>query len=128
MKVSEKIKELRSKRGWSQEQMAEKLNVSRQAVTKWETGAGAPDIENLAAIAQLFGVSTDVLIFGENAAGESSADRFESITAVDIADENNFDIKIGCAHSHGGLLGRGRWAPGVSPSKEGPWACEGVSE
>ncbi len=99
MKVFEKIKELRSKRGWSQEQMAEKLNVSRQAVTKWETGAGAPDIENLAAIAQLFGVSTDVLIFGENAAGESTADRFESITAVDIADEKNFDIKIGCAHS-----------------------------
>ena len=99
MKVSEKIRELRGERGWSQEQMAEKLNVSRQAITKWETGAGTPDIENLAAIAQLFGVSTDALIFGEDPAGASPNNRFESVTTVDIAEEKNFDIKIGCAHS-----------------------------
>ena len=65
MKVSERIKELRIEREWSQEQMAERLGVSRQAITKWETGAGAPDIENLMAIAQLFGVTTDSLLFGE---------------------------------------------------------------
>ena len=99
MKVSEKIRELRGERGWSQEQMAEKLNVSRQAITKWETGAGTPDIENLAAIAQLFGVSTDALIFGEDPTGASPNNRFESVTTVDIAEEKNFDIKIGCAHS-----------------------------
>lgn len=99
MKVSEKIRELRGERGWSQEQMAEKLNVSRQAITKWETGAGTPDIENLVAIAQLFGVSTDALIFGEDPAGARPNNRFESVTTVDIAEEKNFDIEIGCAHS-----------------------------
>lgn len=99
MKTSEKIKELRSERGWSQEQMAEKLSVSRQAITKWETGAGTPDIENLAAIAQLFGVSTDVLIFGKDPAGETAPSRFESATSVDIVEEKRYDIKVGCARS-----------------------------
>lgn len=99
MEVSTKIKELRTAQGWSQEQMAEKLNVSRQAITKWETGAGTPDIGNLAAIAQLFGVSTDELIFGRATVGaEGESDRFESITAVDLFSEKHYDIKIGCAH------------------------------
>ncbi len=99
MEVSTKIKDLRTERGWSQEQMAEKLNVSRQAITKWETGIGTPDIGNLAAIAQLFGVSTDELIFGD--ASTKSQDKngqFESITSVDLSSERHFDIKIGCAH------------------------------
>ena len=99
MKVSEKIKELRNERGWSQEQMAEKLNVSRQAITKWETGGGTPDIENLAALAQLFGVSTDTLIFGDGPEADGAPARFESVTAVDIAEEKHYDIKVGCAHA-----------------------------
>lgn len=103
MQVHEKVKELRGSRGWSQEQMAEKLGVSRQAVTKWETGAGMPDIENLAAIARLFGVSTDALIFGEGAAsadaGEGAPNRFESVTLVDVAEERHYDIRVGCARS-----------------------------
>ena len=100
MEVSTKIKELRTAKGWSQEQMAEKLNVSRQAITKWETGAGTPDIGNLAAIAQLFGVTTDELIFGR-AAGDATeeSDRFESVTSVDLFSERHYDIKIGCAHN-----------------------------
>ncbi|MBR5260245.1 MAG: helix-turn-helix transcriptional regulator, partial [Eggerthellaceae bacterium] len=62
MDIGTKIKELRTERGLSQERMAEQLCVSRQAVTKWETGAGAPDVENLIAISRLFGVSTDELL------------------------------------------------------------------
>ena len=99
MDVSSKIKSLRTERGWSQEKMAEKLGVSRQAITKWETGAGTPDIENLAAIAQLFGVSTDSLIFGSGASCEGAPEKFESVTSVDIAEEKNYDIKVGCARS-----------------------------
>ena len=99
MKTSEMIKALRSERGWSQEQMAEKLGVSRQAITKWETGVGTPDIENLAAIAQLFGVSTDALIFGVEASAGDEAGRFESVTSVDLVEEKHYDIKVGCAHS-----------------------------
>ena len=99
MKVSSKIKELRTERGWSQEQMAEKLGVSRQAITKWETEAGTPDIGNLAAIAQLFGVSTDELIFGSAADAAAGSDRFESVTSVDLSEQKHYDIKIGCAHT-----------------------------
>ena len=54
--LSEKIRSYRKQAGMSQEQLAEKLNVSRQAVTKWETGVGIPDIVNLKGLAKLFSV------------------------------------------------------------------------
>lgn len=49
MTFAEKLKSIRKKAGLSQEQLAEKLGVSRQAVTKWETETGIPDIENMMA-------------------------------------------------------------------------------
>ena len=108
MEVSAKIRELRARHGWSQEHVAEKLGVSRQAVTKWETGAGMPDIENIAALARLYGVSTDEIILGLDSRGEegegesgrdSAAERYSSVTAFDIAQERHYDIKVGCARS-----------------------------
>ncbi len=62
MTLGERIKALRKNAGLSQEQLAEKLCVSRQAVTKWETGSGIPDINNLQCIAKLFDVSVDSLL------------------------------------------------------------------
>lgn len=62
MSLGEKIKAMRQQAALSQEQLAEKLNVSRQAVTKWETGKGIPDIANLIAISDEFDVSLDELI------------------------------------------------------------------
>jgi DNA-binding XRE family transcriptional regulator len=50
MTFAEKLKSIRKQAGMSQEQLAEKLGVSRQALTKWETNAGIPDIENMMAI------------------------------------------------------------------------------
>ena len=50
MNLGEKIKECRKQAGFSQEQLAERLNVSRQAITKWETNKGIPDIANLIAM------------------------------------------------------------------------------
>lgn len=98
MAINDKIKALRTDRGWSQEQMAEKLAVSRQAVTKWETGAGVPDIENLKSIAQLFGVTTDELVFGDAAEGNGTdSERFESVTSLDLTSEQHYDIKVGSA-------------------------------
>ena len=47
----------------SQRTLAEKIGVSRQAVTKWETGAGVPDIENMISISNLFNISIDELIW-----------------------------------------------------------------
>ena len=60
--LSEKIKELRKKKRLTQEELASCLNVSRQAITKWETGEGTPDIENLKNIALFFHVSVDYLV------------------------------------------------------------------
>ncbi len=62
MALSEKIYMLRKKQGLSQEQFAEQLGVSRQAISKWETGASIPDSDKLIAISELFHVSLDDLI------------------------------------------------------------------
>lgn len=62
MSIGEKIKLLRQQNGLSQESLANKLNVSRQAITKWETNRGMPDIENLKRISELFNVSLDYLV------------------------------------------------------------------
>ena len=62
MKFGEKVKDARKKAGYTQEQLAEKLGVSRQAVTKWETGNGIPDVDNLKYIAQVLNVSMDYLL------------------------------------------------------------------
>ena len=62
MTFGEKLKEARRKAGLSQEQLSEKLHVSRSAVAKWETGKGMPDIENLRAAAKLLNVSVDSLL------------------------------------------------------------------
>lgn len=62
MTLGEKLKEARKNAGLSQEQMAEKLCVSRAAVAKWETDKGIPDIMNLKAIAKLLDTSIDYLV------------------------------------------------------------------
>lgn len=65
MTLSEKIICLRKKEGWSQEQLAEKLNVSRQSVSKWESGQSTPDVDKIVTIATLFHVTTDFLLKDE---------------------------------------------------------------
>ena len=62
MNIAEKIFELRKKSGWSQEELAERLNVSRQSVSKWESNQAAPDSEKTVQLSQIFGVSTDYLL------------------------------------------------------------------
>ncbi|MCI8638549.1 MAG: helix-turn-helix transcriptional regulator [Coprococcus sp.] len=67
MTLGEKLKSARRNAGLTQEQMAEKLSVSRQAITKWEADKGMPDIENLKQISRLLNISIDHLIDnGEN--------------------------------------------------------------
>ena len=65
MIISEKITELRKKNGWSQEDLAEKLAVSRQAVSKWESAQSVPDMNRVLQLSELFGVSTDYLLKDE---------------------------------------------------------------
>ena len=62
MILADKIMALRKKHGWSQEELAEKLDVSRQSVSKWESAASIPDIDRILALSRLFGVSTDYLL------------------------------------------------------------------
>ena len=65
MKISEKIVHLRKLNGLSQEDLAEKLQVSRQAISRWEMGTAKPDANNILQISKLFGVTTDYLLNDE---------------------------------------------------------------
>ena len=62
MKLSDKIVGLRKSNGMSQEDLAEKLDVSRQAISRWESGAAMPDANNILQLSKLFGVTTDYLL------------------------------------------------------------------
>ena len=74
MKLHEKISYYRKNSGLSQEALAELLGVSRQAVSKWETGDSQPELSNLLAMARTFGVTTDHLLSDEDAPmGEKAA-------------------------------------------------------
>ena len=65
MILADKIISLRKKNGWSQEELAEKMNVSRQAVSKWEGAQTIPDLGKILQLARLFGVTTDYLLKDE---------------------------------------------------------------
>lgn len=91
------LKEYRKQLGLSQEKMAEKINVSRQAITKWESGAGMPDITNLKAISDLFQVSIDDLLLEKKVAVSQKDFLYESYTEYDIEGKKHFDIRLGTA-------------------------------
>ena len=62
MTMGEKILNMRKARGWNQEELAERIGVTRQAVSRWESGAAKPDADKIIAICDLFGVSADYLL------------------------------------------------------------------
>lgn len=75
MELKDKLAELRNKKGLSQIAAAEALNVSRQAISRWETGASAPGTENLIELSRLYGVSVDELVNGrESGRAENEAE------------------------------------------------------
>ena len=79
MKLPDKIAGLRKSRGISQEELAERLGVSRQAVSRWETGSAKPDANNILQLSLLFHVTTDYLILGEEA--------FPSVSVAGLSQE-----------------------------------------
>ena len=80
MEFNEKLQQLRRRRGLTQEELAEKLYVSRTAVSKWESGRGYPNIESLKAIAEFFSVTVDellssgeILVLAEDSANQKTS-------------------------------------------------------
>ncbi len=84
MILAEKIIRLRKKMGWSQEELAEKMNVSRQAVSKWEGAQTVPDLEKILLLSRLFGVTTDYLLKDE-IEDEEFTDESDSVSVKRIS-------------------------------------------
>ena len=98
MNFSGKLKTLRKQHHLSQEELAEKIHVSRQAITKWESGNGIPDIGNIIAISVLFDESLDVLLKEEKSLLSKHQFLYESKTEYDLDTLKKIDVKIGVAH------------------------------
>lgn len=71
MTLGERIAALRSEKKLSQGDLAEKLNVSRQSVSKWETGASVPELDKLLLLSEVFGLSLDQLVKGDASAASA---------------------------------------------------------
>ncbi len=97
MNFGEKLKEIRANQGLSQEQLAEKIGVSRQAITKWETNRGLPDVENMIILAEIFKMTLDELVLQRKKEQEVQETLYESETVYDIDCDKHFDIRLGSA-------------------------------
>ena len=76
MNMGEKILNMRKARGWNQEELAERIGVTRQAVSRWESNSAKPDADKIIALCDLFGISADYLL-RDQYAGEGSAAQTE---------------------------------------------------
>ncbi|MBP5694274.1 MAG: helix-turn-helix transcriptional regulator, partial [Bacilli bacterium] len=85
IEIADRLIQLRKKHGLSQEELADKLGLSRQAVSKWERAEASPDTDNLICLAKLYGVSLDELL--------STDDDVETIVKEQIKPQNNQDNK-----------------------------------
>ena len=87
MIFADKLIELRKRHGMSQEDLANQLNVTRQAISKWEGAQSVPDLQKVVQLSQLFGVSTDVLLKDELTLGQAeSVERNDVCKKVSLAD------------------------------------------
>ena len=90
MIFADKLITLRKKAGWSQEELAEKLGVTRQSVSKWEGAQSVPDIDKILQLARLFGVTTDYLLKEEQDEPEYTAeDDTPALRKVTLAQAND---------------------------------------
>ena len=93
MEFHERLYDVRKKAGMTQSDLAEKLDVSRQAVSRWEMGTAKPEFENLIAISDIFGVSVDYLLKGsetpitEKEQPDEETEQEASVSAVNTAEK-----------------------------------------
>ena len=107
MILADKIIELRKKNGWSQEELAEQLDVSRQSISKWESAQAIPDMKRIVRLSEIFGVSTDYLL--------KDSQEVTEFTDSDTAAQNLRTVGLEEANAFLGLKDRsaGRIALGV---------------
>ena len=90
MILADKIVQLRKKNGWSQEELAAQLNVSRQAVSKWEGAQSVPDLDRILQMSALFGVTTDYLLKDELEAEEPTSGKDSDLRRVGLEEANAY--------------------------------------
>lgn len=90
MILADKIINLRKKNGWSQEELAEKMQVSRQAVSKWESAQTVPDLDKLLTLSRLFGVTTDYLLKDELDTEEHTNEDYPPVSKVSLAEAGEY--------------------------------------
>lgn len=95
MIFADKLIELRKKSGWSQEELAEQMNVTRQSVSKWEGAQSVPDLEKIIQLSKLFGVSTDYLLkdeieINENPSPSLNTEEKLNVRRVSMEEANRF--------------------------------------
>ncbi|WP_367270461.1 helix-turn-helix domain-containing protein [Ruminococcus sp.] len=99
MGFNNRLYELRRQKGFSQEELANRLNVSRQTISKWEVGDSTPDMEKLIAISDLFGISLDELVLDkapeQSAEAPAKADLYTDIKEKLLTDDNKKKAKKG---------------------------------
>ena len=106
MIFADKLIDLRKKNGWSQEELAEKLNVSRQAVSKWEGAQSVPDMSRIIQLSELFGVTTDYLLKdnleqpepvqeNDEASLSRTVSMEEAIAFLTVKEENSRRVALG---------------------------------
>lgn len=107
MKLSDKIIQLRKTNGWSQEDLAEKLNVSRQAISRWENGTALPDSNNILQLSKMFNVTADYLLNEDYTSDNDIPCLKEAYDALDTKKKNYG--KLSLVASIAFLLGAIAW-------------------
>lgn len=104
---SQQLVTLRKENHFSQDELAEKLFISRQAISKWERGEVTPDLAKIEQIAEVFGVTTEFLLFGKNFEDNWGVENFQ-YDEIEKRDterrEERFDKLINLFHSYWWLL------------------------
>lgn len=96
MTLAEKIALLRKQKGWSQEELSDKMDISRQSVSKWESGQSVPDLDKIIKISDIFAVSTDYLLKEEGETEEfasrqgAGSDEEEPVRSVPMEEADGF--------------------------------------
>ncbi|MCL2022808.1 MAG: helix-turn-helix transcriptional regulator [Oscillospiraceae bacterium] len=98
IEIANRLFELRKKNGFSQEDLAEKIGVSRQAISKWERAESSPDTNNLIEISRLYGVSLDELLFTTETVNSEKERTGDSISitpeGIHIVDKDGAQVRL----------------------------------